>query len=109
MIRRPPRSTLFPYTTLFRSEDEDMLHDLGVEILQSEGYRVLTARDGVEAVEIFSANRDAVGLVVCDLGLPRMGGRDVFMKLKELKQACARLSSAATSSPHNAQRFSRPA
>src|SRR5688572_31142103 len=28
MIRRPPRSTLFPYTTLFRSGDEDLLHQL---------------------------------------------------------------------------------
>ncbi|HEX8678442.1 MAG TPA: response regulator, partial [Chthoniobacterales bacterium] len=71
--------------TILLVEDEEMLRDLGVEILQSEGYRVLTAKDGVEAVEIFSANRDAIGLVVCDLGLPRMGGRDVFMKLKEMK------------------------
>src|SRR5687768_18275456 len=30
MIRRPPRSTLFPYTTLFRSGDID-IHDLGVD------------------------------------------------------------------------------
>src|SRR5258708_13314473 len=31
MIRRPPRSTLFPYTTLFRSEAEDLLHDVFLE------------------------------------------------------------------------------
>src|SRR2546426_6521205 len=30
MIRRPPRSTLFPYTTLFRSLDEVQLRELGV-------------------------------------------------------------------------------
>src|SRR3712207_8194565 len=33
MIRRPPRSTLFPYTTLFRSDDAD-LRRLGVRLLQ---------------------------------------------------------------------------
>src|SRR3712207_8195425 len=33
MIRRPPRSTLFPYTTLFRSEDHDVLHPCGEEVL----------------------------------------------------------------------------
>ncbi len=79
-----PRTVWEPQTILL-VEDEEMLRDLGVEILQGEGYRVLAAKDGVEAVEIFSANRDAIGLVVCDLGLPRMGGRDVIMKLKELK------------------------
>lgn len=66
-------------------EDEEMLRDLGVQILEGEGYRVLPARDGVEAVELFIANRDNIGLVVCDLGLPRMGGRDAFMKMKEIK------------------------
>src|SRR3712207_7000068 len=32
MIRRPPRSTLFPYTTLFRSDVESPLDDLGLEV-----------------------------------------------------------------------------
>src|SRR2546430_11930754 len=31
MIRRPPRSTLFPYTTLFRSRWDSGLHDRGIE------------------------------------------------------------------------------
>jgi DNA-binding response OmpR family regulator len=62
-----------------------MLRELGTQVLQSEGYRVLTASDGVEAVETFRTNRDDIGLVVCDLGLPRLNGRDVFMKLREIK------------------------
>src|SRR2546430_13557399 len=33
MIRRPPRSTLFPYTTLFRSHDGDLVPDLAQELL----------------------------------------------------------------------------
>src|SRR3712207_8750597 len=32
MIRRPPRSTLFPYTTLFRSQHDAPLHDVGGEL-----------------------------------------------------------------------------
>src|SRR2546427_12737922 len=32
MIRRPPRSTLFPYTTLFRSGDEVLLRRLGAQL-----------------------------------------------------------------------------
>ena len=71
--------------TILLVEDEEMLRELGVEVLQAKGYRVLVAKDGLEAVEVFAANRDGIGLVVCDLGLPRLGGRDVFLKMKEIK------------------------
>jgi PAS domain S-box-containing protein len=69
--------------TILLVEDEEMLRDLGVIILESEGYRVLAAKDGVEAVALFEAFRDDIGLVVCDLGLPRLGGREAFLKMKE--------------------------
>lgn len=69
--------------TILLVEDEEMLRDLAIQILESEGYRVLAARDGLEAVDIFRARRDEIGLVVCDLGLPKLGGRDVFLRMKE--------------------------
>ena len=71
--------------TILLVEDEEVLRELGVDLLSAEGYRVLAASDGVEAVEIFSAHRDDVGLVVCDLGLPRLGGFDAFLKMKEIR------------------------
>jgi two-component system cell cycle sensor histidine kinase/response regulator CckA len=43
------------------------------------------AFNGMEAVEMFEANSEDIGLVVCDLGLPRLGGRDAFMRMKEQK------------------------
>lgn len=79
---RIPRKQSAPQTILL-VEDEEMLRDLGVTILESEGYRVLAAKDGVEAVALFEAHRDDIGLVVCDLGLPRLGGREAFLKMKE--------------------------
>jgi PAS domain S-box-containing protein len=69
--------------TILLVEDEEMLRDLGVTILESEGYRVIAAKDGMEAVALFEAHRDDIGLVVCDLGLPRLGGREAFLKMKE--------------------------
>ena len=57
-----------------------MLRELGVTILESEGYRVIAAKDGMEAVELFEAHRDDIGLVVCDLGLPRLGGARPFSR-----------------------------
>ena len=71
--------------TILLVEDEEMLRELGVTILEGEGYHVLAAKDGMEAVEMFEAHSDNIGLVVCDLGLPRLGGRDAFMRMKEQK------------------------
>jgi two-component system cell cycle sensor histidine kinase/response regulator CckA len=78
---RTPRHDI-PQTILL-VEDEEMLRELGVSILQSEGFRVLAAKDGVEAVALFESHADEIGLVVCDLGLPRLGGREAFLKMKE--------------------------
>src|SRR5204863_2275000 len=64
-------------------EDEEMLRELGVSMLESEGFRVLAAKDGVEAVALFESHSDEIGVVVCDLGLPRLGGREAFLKMKE--------------------------
>src|SRR2546422_3802382 len=47
MIRRPPRSTLFPYTTLFRSELEQ--HDLDARIILGNTYH-LWLRPGIETI-----------------------------------------------------------
>jgi PAS domain S-box-containing protein len=69
--------------TILLVEDEEMLRELGVSILESEGFRVLAAKDGVEAVALFESHSDEIGLVVCDLGLPRLGGREAFLKMKE--------------------------
>ena len=82
----PPQKPREPQTILF-VDDEEMLRDLGVEILEGEGYRVITARDGMEAVELFEQHRDEIGLVVCDLGLPRLGGREVYRKMKKMKRS----------------------
>ena len=37
MIRRPPRSTLFPYTTLFRSNDYEMIEKAGCGVVMANG------------------------------------------------------------------------
>ncbi|HEY3602437.1 MAG TPA: PAS domain S-box protein [Chthoniobacterales bacterium] len=74
-----------PGRTVMLVEDEELLRELGVMMLESDGFRVLAARDGLEAVEMFESHADEIGLVVCDLGLPRLGGRDVFLRMKEIK------------------------
>src|SRR2546422_10374460 len=70
MIRRPPRSTLFPYTTLFRSEDD----------LRLEGYSVEVAHDGEAASR--RAREAPFDLVLLDLMLPKKDGFEVCREIR---------------------------
>src|SRR5262245_63955714 len=50
MVRRPPRSTLFPYTTLFRSEDELVAHVSGSSVFPVSALDAVV-RDGDRSLE----------------------------------------------------------
>ena len=69
--------------TILIVEDEEMLREMLTTVLVSKGYQVLTASDGIEAVEIYSLHREHISLVVADIGLPRLAGSEVFLRLKQ--------------------------
>ncbi len=70
--------------TILVVEDEKCLLDLARLMFESKGYTVLAAKDGVEAVELYKQNRENISLVFSDIGLPRLNGKEVFLKLKEM-------------------------
>src|SRR5262245_54291467 len=51
--------------------------------LQSKGYRVLGAKDGEEAVEIHARHKHEIAAVVLDIGLPKLNGWEVFLRMKQ--------------------------
>ncbi len=51
--------------------------------LSAKGYRILVARDGVEAVEMHQRHKDEIAAVILDLGLPRLNGWEAFLKMKQ--------------------------
>ncbi len=62
--------------TILIAEDDDNVRDLSQTILEQAGYKVIVARDGEEAVELFKRNAPEVDLVMLDLIMPRKGGRE---------------------------------
>jgi PAS domain S-box-containing protein len=70
--------------TILLVEDDDTFRQIGTECLGELGYSVVAARDGMEAVETFSAIKDEVDLVILDLTMPRMNGRDALLRLREI-------------------------
>jgi len=70
--------------TILLVDDEEMIIDVGAEILQKLGYEVLTASNGIEAIEVYRQNRQKVAMVILDLIMPQMGGGETYDKLKEV-------------------------
>ncbi len=70
--------------TVLLVDDEDMIIDVGKEILDKMGYRVLTAGSGKEAIEIYKQNQDRIDIVILDMIMPDMGGEETYERLKEI-------------------------
>ncbi len=64
------------------AEDETQQLKYMRRVLEREGYRVLGAQDGVEAVELYRRHSNEIDLVVLDLRLPKLSGWDAFQKMK---------------------------
>ena len=65
-------------------DDEEFISFLAQRLLTDEGYRVITARDGFQAVEMYRKLRDQISLVILDFTMPVMDGADVFAELQEI-------------------------
>ena len=67
--------------TVLLVDDEAALRELSGEMLEAEGYRVLTADSGERAIEIVRDPANHVDLVVMDLGMPGMGGHEALRRI----------------------------
>ncbi|WP_198401636.1 hybrid sensor histidine kinase/response regulator [Ghiorsea bivora] len=66
-------------------DDEAMMLEMGTDVLQSLGYRVLQASDGLEAVDIFTANQHDIALVITDIVMPRLGGIEAAERIRNIQ------------------------
>ncbi len=65
-------------------DDEETIRLLAREILEGHGYRVLLAEDGVVGLETFRRENGNIDLVILDMAMPNLGGRETFLKMKAL-------------------------
>ncbi len=70
--------------TVLIAEDEQMLRELISASLLSKGYAVLTAEDGLQAVELYQKHQKEIAVVFSDIGLPLLGGQDVFRRIRAI-------------------------
>jgi PAS domain S-box-containing protein len=83
--REPEPEDARAETTILVVDDEAVVRDVARAMLESAGYSVLVACDGNEAVETLKKSGDAIGLVILDMAMPGMDGRETYEALRQIR------------------------
>ena len=67
------------------ADDEESVLKLGEEYLRRFGFDVVTARDGVDAVEVFRKHADEIVAVLLDVTMPRMSGAEALNEIRAIR------------------------
>jgi len=73
------------WETVLFVEDEDAVRALGREVLLRHGYIVLEARHGLDALRVAERHQDLIHLMVTDVVMPHMSGRDLAERFAEVR------------------------
>ncbi len=73
--------------TILLVDDESSLLDVGKGMLEANGYQVLLAASGEEALEVFAEHGEAIVVVILDVSMPGMGGRRCLEGLLEIRSS----------------------
>ena len=73
--------------TILLVEDEDVVRGLTRKILMQAGYNVLDAKSGEEAIRLCRAHAGPIDLLLTDVVMPEISGKEVAERLLELRPA----------------------
>jgi CheY-like chemotaxis protein len=83
--------------TVLLVDDELKVLDICERFLKTLGYSVLTAKTGWEALQIYEGNKTNIDIVVIDMIMPEMNGRDLFDQLRTIDPSLRALVSTGYS------------
>jgi len=69
-------------------DDEESIVQLTFMRLKNLGIDAITASDGLEALSIYQERHEEISCVITDLTMPRMGGKELLIQIKEINPAC---------------------
>jgi CheY-like chemotaxis protein len=70
--------------TVLLVDDEEMVLDVGSRFLKKLGYNVLEASGGHRAVKLYESKKNAIDLVILDMIMPEMSGKEAYERLKKI-------------------------
>jgi CheY-like chemotaxis protein len=91
--------------TVLVVDDDDMVRTTARVALSRAGYRVVMARDGKEAVDVFAARAGEIDLVLLDMTMPVMGGEEAIHHITELRPDVVVLASSGYDEREAQERF----
>ncbi len=79
-----PEDILKGTETVLLVDDEEIIIDVGEQMLKTMGYKVLLARSGKKAIEVYKKNLGKIDMVILDMIMPGVGGGETYDKIKEI-------------------------
>ena len=70
--------------TILLVDDEEMVLDIGVQMLKRLGYNVMKAESGSQAISIFQQNRETIDVVILDIVMPDFSGSETVDAIKDI-------------------------
>ena len=70
--------------TVLIVDDEEVILEVGRELLEGMGYQVFTAINGAQAIKFYRDNKDKIDIVLLDMIMPDMDGGEVYDRVKEI-------------------------
>jgi two-component system cell cycle sensor histidine kinase/response regulator CckA len=71
--------------TILVAEDDIQVRDLIKQLLELFGYNIIVAKDGEDAIDIFTKNEDKISLLLLDVIMPKKNGKEVYDEIKKRK------------------------
>ena len=84
-------------------DDEDMIRSIAAQILKTAGYTVQTCSDGQEAVDLYAKEHGNIDLVIMDMVMPKVDGREAFKRMQTINPMVKVLLSSGFSEDGDAQ------
>lgn len=74
--------------TVLLVDDESVIRDTGKVLLETMGFTVLLAIDGQNALDIFKKEKPHITLVITDMIMPKMNGKELFFQIRKIDPSC---------------------
>jgi len=80
----PQETAIHGHGVILLVDDEEVVRTIGHDLLEELGYTVLLAEDGEQALGLYDRNRGKISLVLLDMIMPKLGGKETCRKLLEI-------------------------
>lgn len=72
------------YGTVLIADDEEAIRDVTTALMERLGFRVITAADGFETVDVYTENAEKISILLMDLNMPRLNGLEAALRIRHI-------------------------